>query len=602
MFESRFQDFDERADGLRGAERLALLRAELSARGVDGFLVPRADAHQNEYVPASEERLAWLTGFTGSAGSAAVLMDRAALFVDGRYTVQAREQVDTSAFTPVNVLDQTPTAWLREHAAGLRIGFDPWLHTVDAVDRLRAAGVTLVPLALNPVDVIWTDRPRPPAEPITAHEPRLAGEDAVSKIARVQQEIVSAGADHLLLTDPHAIAWLFNIRGGDVAHTPLPLAWALISADNKPLLLVQSRKLTNLLRDELAEIAEIGEPERLEQELAALGQAGRTVMLDTSMTADHLRDVLETNGARLKRAADPIQKLKAVKNAAEIAGTREAHLRDGAAMARFLCWFDREAAGGAIDEITAAQALETFRRETGQLMDVSFPTISAAGPNAALPHYRVTRATNRRIDPGLFLIDSGAQYRDGTTDITRTIAVGETTPEMRDRYTRVLKGHIAIATARFPKGSSGAQLDPFARRALWDVGADFDHGTGHGVGSYLSVHEGPQRISKLGHVALEAGMILSNEPGYYREGAIGIRIENLVLVKEDARPGDERPMLAFETLTFAPIDTRPLALDLLTAEERAWLNAYHEQVAAKIRPLLDEATLSWMERACASVR
>jgi Xaa-Pro aminopeptidase len=602
MFESRFQDFDERADGLRGAERLALLRAELRARGVNGFLVPRADAHQNEYVPASEERLAWLTGFTGSAGSAAVLMDRAALFVDGRYTVQAREQVDTSAFTPVNILDQTPTAWLREHAAGLRIGFDPWLHTVDAIDRLRAAGVTLVPLAINPVDAIWTGRPQPPAEPITAHEPRLAGEDAVSKIARVQQEIVSAGADHLLLTDPHAIAWLFNIRGGDVAHTPLPLAWALVPADGKPLLLVQSRKLTNLLRDELAEIAEIGEPERLEQELAALGQAGRTVMLDTSMTADHLRHVLETNGARLKRAADPIQKLKAVKNTAEIAGTREAHLRDGAAMARFLCWFDREAAGGALDEITAAQALETFRRETGQLMDVSFPTISAAGPNAALPHYRVTRATNRRIEPGLFLIDSGAQYRDGTTDITRTIAVGETTPEMRDRYTRVLKGHIAIATARFPKGSSGAQLDPFARRALWDVGADFDHGTGHGVGSYLSVHEGPQRISKLGHVALEAGMILSNEPGYYREGAFGIRIENLVLVREDARPGDERPMLAFETLTFAPIDTRPLALDLLTAEERAWLDAYHKQVAAKIGPLLDEGTLSWMERACASVR
>jgi Xaa-Pro aminopeptidase len=600
MFESRFQNFTDPSDPSSGAERLAALRAELKRQGVDGFLVPRADAHQNECVPPSEERLAWLTGFTGSAGFAVVLADRAAIFVDGRYTVQAREQVDVEAFTPVNSGQTSPQDWLRENAPGLKIGFDAWLHTADAVERLRKAGITLVALDDNPIDQIWTDRPLPPTAAVREHDARFAGESAEGKIARVQEAVRKAGADSLLLTDPHAIAWLFNIRGGDVDHTPLPLAWSLVPASGRPSLLVTARKLTNLLRDHLSEIADIGEPDNLESELEALGRRGRTVLIDGSATAERLRQTLEHAGAVVKQGTDPIQKLKAVKNPVEMAGAREAHRRDGVAMARFLFWFDTEATRG-IDEITAAQALETFRRETGQLRDVSFPTISAAGPNAALPHYRVTRTTNRAIDAGLFLIDSGAQYLDGTTDITRTIAVGETTTDMRDRYTRVLKGHIAIATARFPRGTSGAQLDPFARRALWDVGADFDHGTGHGVGSYLSVHEGPQRISKLGHVALEPGMILSNEPGYYREGAFGIRIENLLLVREAEMPNAERPMLDFETLTLAPIDTRPIARELMTAEEIGWLDAYHRRVVAEIGPLLNEETRDWLERVCAPV-
>ncbi|MGQ4273139.1 aminopeptidase P family protein [Terrihabitans sp. B22-R8] len=600
MFESRFQDFEDHGGPAHCAARIAALRAELERRGVQGFLVPRADAHQNEYVPPSEERLAWLTGFTGSAGFAVVLRERAALFVDGRYTVQAREQIDTLVIEPVELARTSPSDWLKENAHGLRIGFDSWLHTAEAIERFRATGIELLALDDNPIDAIWTSRPPAPSAQILGHDERFAGESAASKIARVQSEIEKAGADSLLLTDPHAIAWLFNIRGGDVSHTPLPLAWAVIHAHDRPVLLVEARKLSNLLRDELADLAEISEPENLETELARLGTAGRIVMIDASATAERLHAGLREAGAIIKRATDPIQKMKAVKNAAEIAGTREAHHRDGLAMVRFLAWFDREAPTGKVDEILAAQALETFRRESGQLRDVSFPTISAAGPNAALPHYRVTRASNRRVEDGLFLIDSGAQYRDGTTDITRTIAVGTLSADMKDRYTRVLKGHIAIATARFPKGASGAQLDPLARRALWDAGCDFDHGTGHGVGSYLSVHEGPQRISKLGHTALEPGMILSNEPGYYREGAFGIRIENLELVREDERPS-ERPMLRFETLTLAPIDTRPILTDLLDTAEIAWLDAYHERVLNELGPLLGAEVREWLEGACAPI-
>lgn len=604
MFESLFQTFDDTADGKRSKARIDVLRADLKRLGLDGFLVPRADAHQNEYVPASEERLAWLTGFTGSAGTAIVTLDKAAIFVDGRYTVQVRDQIDTKVFTPLDSAAVPPTEWIRSTLKpGQRLGFDPWLHTAAGVERLRKAaadaGAELVAVRENPIDIIWTDRPPPPLAPVVEQPGKFAGDRAGRKLEKVRAEIAKGKADALVLTDPHEIAWLFNIRGGDVAHTPLPLAWAVIPAEGRPALLIDSRKLSNAMRDGLEDLADIGEPAELGTALAML--SGQRVMLDADAAAEKVRTLLEGAGASLLRQASPIARLKAVKNAAEIRGAREAHIRDGAAMVRFLAWFDGKAKTGKLDEIEAAEALESFRRDTGALKDISFPTISAAGPNAALPHYRVTRATNRRIRPGLYLVDSGAQYQDGTTDITRTIAVVRTTKDMREFYTRVLKGHIAVATAAFPQGTTGAQLDPFARRALWDIGADFDHGTGHGVGSYLSVHEGPHRISKLGHTALEPGVILSNEPGYYREGAFGIRIENLVLVQKADIKGAERRMLAFETLTLAPIDTRPIEKKLLTKEERGWLNAYHKRVLREIGPKLDAKTRAWLKKACAPI-
>jgi Xaa-Pro aminopeptidase len=605
MFESRFQTFDDQADGRRSKARIDVLRADLKRLGLDGFLVPRADAHQNEYVPPSEERLAWLTGFTGSAGPALVMLDTAAIFVDGRYTVQVRDQVDTKVVTPVNSGETPVSEWVRDNfGSGKKLGFDPWLHTADGVERLKKAvedaGSELVAVEENPIDIIWTDRPAPPLAPVAEHPAKFAGESADKKLIRLRDEIKKAKADALVLTDPHDTAWLFNIRGGDVAHTPLPLAWAIVPAAGKPSLLIDGRKLSNALRDELSNFADIGEPALLEAVLTALGS--KKVLLDTGGAAEKIRATLDEAGAKIVKLASPVAKLKGAKNAAEIRGTRAAHLRDGAAMARFLCWFDGAVKKGKLDEIGAAQALESFRNETGALKDISFPTISAAGQNAALPHYRVTRKTNRKISPGLYLVDSGAQYQDGTTDITRTIAVGKLTKDMREFYTRVLKGHIAVAAAIFPKGTTGAQLDPFARRALWEIGADFDHGTGHGVGSYLSVHEGPARISKLGNTPLETGMILSNEPGYYREGKFGIRIENLILVQKADMKGAERPMLGFETLTLVPIDTRPVDAKLLTKDERDWLNAYHKRVLKEVGPKTDPKTRAWLKKACKPLR
>jgi Xaa-Pro aminopeptidase len=604
MFESVFQSFDDQADGSLSKARLDVLRADMKRLGLFGILVPRADAYQNEYVPASEERLAWLTGFTGSAGTALVTLDQALIFVDGRYTVQVRDQVDRAVITPINSGETSLTEWIRANfPAGQVLGFDPWLHTADQVERLKKAaadaGADFVAVEENPIDLAWNDRPDAPNAPAVEHPAKFAGESAQKKLARLHNDIVKAKADAIVLTDPHEIAWLFNIRGGDVAHTPLPLAWAVIPAEGRPALLIDGRKLSNTLRDTLEDLADVGEPTEFETLLKMLG--GKKVLLDAGAAAEKVRATLEGSGANVVKATSPLAKLKAVKNGAEIRGSRAAHLRDGAAMAQFLCWLDGALKKGKLDEIQAAQALEAFRRDTGKLKDISFPTISAAGPNAALPHYRVTRKTNRKITPGLYLVDSGAQYQDGTTDITRTIAVGKVTKEMRDRYTRVLKGHIAVATAIFPKGTTGAQLDPFARRALWDIGTDFDHGTGHGVGSYLSVHEGPQRISKLGHTALEPGMILSNEPGYYKEGSYGIRIENLILVEESKLKGAERKVLGFETLTLAPIDTGPVDASLLTPAERAWLDAYHKRVLREVGPKVDPKTRAWLKKACAPV-
>jgi Xaa-Pro aminopeptidase len=603
MFEARFQSFDDPQPAQTGP-RVQALRAELSRRGLAGFILPRADRHQNEYVPPSEERLAWLTGFTGSAGTAIVLADRAALFVDGRYTLQAQSQVEQPLFVIEHIADVTPERWIEQNMpANAKLGYDPWLHTVEAAERLgRAcgnAGATLVSSEPNPIDALWTDRPAAPLAPVTLHDLRFAGEYPASKLARIRTEIANLRADALIISDPHAVAWTFNIRGADVSHTPLPLAFAIVPQDGRPSLYIDSAKLTNVVRHKLEETAQIGEPADFIRDLAALGSAHRIVRLDQATAADALAHIVNVSGGRVTRGLDPVAMMKAVKNPVEIEGAREAHLRDGAAVARFLAWFDREAPGGKLTEIEAVEALESFRRDTGLLKDVSFPSISGAGPDGAIVHYRVTRSSNRTIVPGeLFLIDSGGQYEDGTTDITRTVAVGEPTQEMRERFTLVLKGHIAIAHAIFPEGVTGAQLDPLARQALWEHGLDYDHGTGHGVGSYLSVHEGPARISKLGNTPLKRGMILSNEPGYYKAGEYGIRIENLVLVTEGPTiEGAEKPLNAFETLTLAPIDRRLVEPTLLTANEASWLEMYHATVAAALAPLVDEATRPWLEAA-----
>lgn len=604
MFEARFQTFDDLAAPAATGPRVAELRAELARLGLSGLIVPRADRHQNEYVPPSEERLAWLTGFTGSAGAAIVLADRAGIFVDGRYTTQVRSQADTTIFAVAHLTEHPPAAWIEANLPkGGSLGYDPWLHTIEGAEKLRAAcataGGNLVAAVPNPIDTIWRDRPPPPLASIVLHDLRFAGEDRASKIARVRAEVANLRADALVVSDPHAIAWALNIRGADVAHTPLPLAFAIVPTEGRPALYVDGRKLTNAVRAALEAEVDVREPDAFARDLAVLAGAHRMLRLDSATAADALARLIGETGGKVSRGADPIAAMKAVKNPTEIAGAHEAQRRDGAAMVRFLAWFHAEAPHGKLTEIDTVEALESFRRDTGLLKDVSFPTIAGAGPNGAIVHYRVTRSSNRPIHPGeLFLIDSGGQYEDGTTDITRTLAVGEPTAEMRDRFTRVLKGHIAIARAVFPEGTSGAQLDTLARQALWAAGVDFDHGTGHGVGSYLSVHEGPARISKLGTAPLKRGMILSNEPGYYKPEAYGIRIENLVLVRE-ASPvaGAEKPLNSFETLTLAPIDRRLIVPELLDAVERAWLDTYHAEVFAALSGNIDAATLDWLAAA-----
>ena len=578
------------------------MRAELKRRGLDGFVVPRADRQQNEYLPASEERLAWLTGFTGSAGAAAVLAERAALFVDGRYTVQAAAQIDAKLFAIEHLVDSPPEQWLEQNLkSGAKLGYDPWLHTSESADRLRkacaTAGAELVAVDNNPIDALWSDRPAPPAGSVSLRDIKLAGESAADKFKRIQAELKKLRADVLVVSDPQNVAWAFNIRGSDIAHTPLALAFAVIPREGKPALYVETAKLDNKTRPALEEIAAVRAAAELARDLAQLKD--KIVRLDQASAADALTRLVSGYGGKPVRGADPIALMKAVKNHAEIAGSRAAHTRDGVAMARFLAWLEREAPAGKLTEIDAVEALESFRRDSGLLKDISFPTIAGSGPNGAIVHYRVTRATNRTIGKNeLFLVDSGAQYEDGTTDITRTVAVGTPSDEMRDRFTRVLKGHIAIATAVFPENTSGAQLDPLARTALWQAGLDFDHGTGHGVGSYLSVHEGPARISKLGTVALRRGMILSNEPGYYKTDAYGIRIENLLLVIAAPEPkGAEKPVNAFETLTLAPIDRRLIDSRLLTAKERNWIDSYHAHVQEVLSPLLDAATRAWLDAA-----
>jgi Xaa-Pro aminopeptidase len=608
MFEARFQTFDDAADRGATPARVAALRNEMARRGLDGLLIPKADRHQNEYLPANEERLAWLTGFTGSAGRAVVLKERAALFVDGRYTLQASAQVEEALFEVVLVSDTSPERWLETNLpAEAKLGYDPWLHTSADVEKLgaacAAAGATLVAVDPNPVDTIWADRPAPPLGSVMLHDLPHAGESADAKLERIRAEVAKARADALVVSNPSNVVWAFNIRGADVTHTPLTLAFAIVRREGRPSLYVDGRKLSNAVRDALEGLADLREPEDFVRALQELGEARQTVRLDQASAVVALERIVTESGGKTTRGPDPITEMKAVKNAAEIAGAHAAQRRDAAAIARFLAWFDREAPTGRLTEIDCVAALETFRRETGELRDVAFPTIAGSGPNGAIVHYRVTQETNRRISPGeLFLLDSGGQYLDGTTDITRTIAVGEPSEEMRARFTRVLKGHIAIARAVFPEGVAGAQLDAFARQYLWAAGVDYEHGTGHGVGSYLAVHEGPAAIHKSNLTPLRRGMILSNEPGYYKTGAYGIRIENLVLVVEGPQvAGADKPLNAFETLTLAPIDTRLIAPALLSADEIAWLNTYHARVRSEIAPLVDGETRAWLERATTAI-
>ena len=600
MFESRYQSFEDQANPSMGALRIAALRAELVRLSLDGFLVPRADAHQNEYVAPCAERLAWLTGFTGSAGLAVVLKEQAAIFVDGRYALAVNDQVDQASFAINELPANGPRKWLGSNLSrGMRLGYDPWLHTPSQLECFRkaaeAAGAELVAIEPNPIDTLWRDKPLPPLGKITLHSPRFAGEPAKRKLARAAAAL--GNNDALLVSDPHAAAWVFNIRGHDVAHTPLPLCYAIILKDARPRLYADERKFDAPVRQALSALADIEEPAALTCDLEALGRDGKRLLLDKETVPAKLAGLFKDAGGIYELGADPIAAMKACKNATELDGARKAQLRDGAALVRFLHWFAVHAPGGRLSEIDATEALETFRRGTQKLKDISFPTIAAAGANAAVPHYRVTVKTNAKIRKGIFLIDSGGQYEDGTTDVTRTLAVGKPTALMRDRFTRVLKGHIAVARAVFPKGTTGAQIDALARLPLWQAGLDFDHGTGHGVGSYLSVHEGPQRISKLGAAVLEPGMILSNEPGYYRAGHWGIRIENLVVVEPRTIAGQEREMLDFDTLTLAPIDLALVAPKLLSDEEIAWLNAYHARVRQKISPLVEPEVRRWLRAA-----
>ncbi len=599
MFESLHQTYDDAADPTQGAPRLKALREELARRKLHGLLVPHADAHQNEYMPACAERLAYLTGFTGSAGFAVVLEDKAALFVDGRYTVQARQQVDALAFEPIALAATAPEAWLENHAPKhARIGYDPWLHTKAQIDRFEkaaaAADARLMPLDDNPIDAIWPNRPPAPKGAVVVHPRRFAGEDAKKKLKRI---VDALACDALLVSDPHSLAWTFNIRGADVAHTPIVLGFALIPKSGRPTLFLDGEKLDEKVRKALAPLADVEEPGALEAYLQKLGVEKAKVYFDAATAPARLSQVFAYGGGVSVFGPDPIVALKAVKNAVELAGASAAHLRDGAALARFLAWFDSAAAKGGLSEIDAARALETFRREGGQLQDISFPTISAFGPHAALPHYRVTHASDVKIGKGIYLVDSGGQYLDGTTDVTRTLVVGAPSKAMRETFTRVLKGHIAIARAVFPRGTTGARIDALARLSLWRAGLDFDHGVGHGVGSYLSVHEGPQSISKRPSPALEPGMIVSNEPGYYREGAFGVRIENLIVVERRDIPGGEREMLGFNTLTLAPIERRLIDARLLDADEKTWLDAYHARVFKELSPLIDPPTRKWLKAA-----
>ena len=579
--------------------RLAALRKELKARDLDGFVIPLTDEHQSEYVADGAQRLAWISGFTGSFGSAIVLMDKAAVFTDGRYTLQIEAQVDGGLFERCHFKKQPPKEWLSGNLTeGMRIGYDPFLHTTGWVTEFSEAlvfkGAELVAVEINPVDAVWLDRPGEPNRPVVIHGLEFTGQESADKRARLAGELRDQGADAVILTALDSIAWLFNMRSADVLHTPVSLAYAVLGSDGHGVLFLDESKVTDALRQGLGNQVTIRPKSGFIDHLG--GFQGRTVVADPATASAAVFAALETAGARIRRADDPCSLPKAIKNETELEGARRAHVRDGVAVSRFLKWFAEEAPKGGLSEIAAADKLLWFRKQGEHYRDTSFSTISGAGPNGAIIHYRASRETNRRIEPGMvYLIDSGAQYLDGTTDITRTLAVGEVGDEPKDRFTRVLKGHITLGSAIFPEGTTGSQLDALARQPLWQAGLDYDHGTGHGVGSYLAVHEGPGRIAPWPNtIALRPGMIFSNEPGYYKAGAYGIRIENLVYVRQVDSPG-ERQMLGFRELTLAPIERNLMALPLLDQRELDWLNSYHARVREEIAPLLDGSDREWLE-------
>jgi Xaa-Pro aminopeptidase len=595
-----FQTFDSAASPDQGPPRLAALRQALQAEGLAGFIIPRADVHQGEYVAARDERLQWLTGFTGSAGFCIVLPDVAGVFIDGRYRTQVKAQV-AQVYTPVPWPEVKPGDWLRETLAAGEVGFDPWLHTAEEVGRIEAAlvgsGVTLRSVK-NMVDGIWPDQPAAPMGRAFVHPEALAGETGAEKRARLAEGLRKAGQRAAVITLPDSLCWLLNIRGADVPRNPILHGFAVLHDDGRVTLFAEAAKFDDAVRAHLGPHVTLRPPSAF---VPALHTLPGPVRVDRTTAPLAVSRELEEAGVEVVWGDDPCRLPKARKTAAEIAGMREAHLRDGAAMVEFLAWLEAQAPG-TLSEITVTRALEGFRRATNALHDISFDTICGSGPNGAVIHYRVTEETNREIGRNeLLLVDSGAQYLDGTTDITRTIAMGDPGEEARACYTRVLQGLIAVSRARWPKGLAGRDLDPLARFPLWVEGQDYDHGTGHGVGAFLSVHEGPQRLSRLSEVALEPGMILSNEPGYYREGAFGIRLENLIVVEVAADLGDHRAQLSFETLTFVPFDRRLVRVEVLSPAERVWLNGYHAQVLEKLAPRLSPAALDWAKAACAGV-
>ncbi|MHB1303325.1 MAG: aminopeptidase P family protein [Acidiphilium sp.] len=580
-------------------KRISSLRAALRAQGLDGFIQPRNDEFLGEYVPESAARLAWLTGFTGSAGLAIVLSERAAVFSDGRYTLQLESQTDPEIWERRHIVETPPAAWLKEAAPGARIGYDPWLLSANAVAAYTEAGLAMVPIA-NPIDTFWNDRPAPPAGAVVAHGVEYAGETAEAKRGRISAAIGADGADAVLLTDPHAIAWLFNLRGDDLPHTPIALCFALLEKTGDATIFIAPERGPPAVRAQLGPRVAIAPREAMGAAISAL--RGKRVQLDPGTAPIRFTQMLAEAGAVAVTGDDPCVLPRATKNATEQAGARAAHRRDGVAMCRFLAWFAKTAPGGGLTELSAAAELRRLRAEAMEFRAESFGAISGAGEHGAIIHYSADAASDRRIGADeVYLIDSGGQYPDGTTDITRTLWTGPDAPpaRLRERFTRVLAGHIALARARFPEGTTGAQLDALARAPLWEAGLDFDHGTGHGVGSYLSVHEGPVSFHRLAKpVPLAPGMILSDEPGYYEPGEYGIRLENLLLVVA-TELGSRKRFLAFETLTLAPFDRALIEPELLTQAAVAWLDAYHGRVLETLAPSLDDATRQWLEAACA---
>lgn len=590
------------------ATRLQQLRDTMAKSGYDGFLVPMADEYQSEYVPESAQRIKFLSGFSGSAGFIAVLKDKAAFFTDGRYTLQATQQVPTDLFSVFDSGVKPLSEWLLENTnKDTKLAYDPWLHTYDSIDRLKKAlassGIELVATEANPVDTIWHDRPTQPLEPIDAYDLIYTGKSSADKRVALVEELKKNNLCAAVITDPASIAWLLNIRGNDVPNTPLPLSFAILYASGKVKWFVAPQKVTHGLNLHLGAQVTIEDPGQFIHALDQLGKETQPVRIDPAEAASAIVDRLKVAGTKLKLGDDPCVLPKACKNGTELEGMRSAHRRDGAALVKFFAWLDHELIAGTVTEISAEEKLSELRSANNLYRGPSFDTISGAGGHGAIVHYRATAASNRRLESGqLFLLDSGGQYLDGTTDVTRTVAIGAPTAEMRDRFTRVLKGHIALASVRFPEGTTGAELDALARQYLWAIGLDYNHGTGHGVGNYLGVHEGPQGISKRNKVALKPGMVVSNEPGYYKTGQYGIRIENLQAVVELVElTSSERKMLGFETLTLAPIDRRLIDVTLLTTDERDWLNNYHRRVRESLRPMIDISIVPWLLEATKSI-